>query len=187
MNEELKTITAGPYTLVARVIDDTYCGALWHAGKKEETLEGTSIDDVWEKLVNELYKRQVLVASARNGAEPTADEAAKAILRIEPRLHAAHKAMLRAHLKSEGCNITATQLATAAGYAGYPAANLHYGLLGAMLFAEMPEELPKGSNGAPIMTCAIASLDDQRSSPEHQWIWKMRPHIVEGLKMAAIL
>lgn len=187
MSDELKTITAGAYTLVSRVIDGAFCGTLWHAGKKEEVLMGSSIDDVWQKLMNELYKRQVLVATARNGAEPTADEAAKAFLRIEPRLHAAHKAMLRAHLKSKDRNITATELATAAGYAGYPAANLHYGLLGAMLFAEMPEDLPKGANGLPVMTCAIASLDDQRSSPEHQWIWKMRPHIVEGLKMAAIL
>lgn len=50
-----------------------------------------------------------------------------------------------------------------------------------MLFAQMPEDLPRRSNGTPIMTCAIASGEDQRGVGEEQWVWKMRPHIQQGL------
>ena len=95
--------------------------------------------------------------------------------------------MLRAHLKAVDQRITATELAKAAGYANYSAANLQYGLLGAMLFAEMPIELPKGSNGSPVMTHAIASEDDLRASSKDQWIWQMRPYIAAGLVVSDIL
>jgi predicted KAP-like P-loop ATPase len=53
--------------------------------------------------------------------------------------------------------------------------------VGAMLFAEMPEDLPRRADGSPIMTCAIAAAEDQRSTDDEQWIWKMRPHIAQGL------
>jgi hypothetical protein len=181
MADELKTIEAGPYTLVARLHKGAYRGALWCGGKMAQEVQGTSIDDVWRRLTDALYERQVSVALTRNGAEPSAEEAIMAFRRIEPRLSPGHRAMLRAHLRANGQNITATQLAEAAGYASYSAANLQYGLLGAMLFAEMPERLPQRADGTPIMTCAIALGEDQRSASEEQWIWKMRPHIVAGL------
>jgi hypothetical protein len=187
MSEDMKTIEAGPYTLVARFRKGAYRGALWSTGAVVHELEGASLDDVWRKLSDALYERQVSLAHARNGAEPSAAEASKAFLRIKPRLSSGHKAMLRAHLRAADHNITATQLAEAAGYASYSAANLQYGLLGAMLFAEMPEKLPMRADGSPIMTCVIASSADQRLSSEEQWLWKMRPHIVAGLTAASIL
>jgi hypothetical protein len=186
MTDELKTIDAGPYTLVARLHNGSYRGALWHTKQIVFDVRAGSIDEVWRLLCDALYKCQVALAAHRNGQAPTADEAHAALVRIAPRLTVGHKAMLRAHLRAPERNITATQLAEAAGYVGYSAANLQYGLLGAMLFAELPEVLPQRKSGSPIMTCAIASADDRRASAEDQWIWQMRPHIAQGLELARI-
>ena len=187
MSDELKSVEAGDYTLVARHFKGEYRGALWTGGNMVCQVQGSSIDEVWKKLSNELAERQYARVRERAGAEPSAKEAELAFRRIQQRLSAGHKAMLRAHLRAPSNNITATQLAAAAGYGGYSAANLQYGLLGAMLFAEMPEELPRRADGSRIMTCVIASKADQRETPEEQWIWKMRPHIVAGLEAARIL
>lgn len=187
MHEEMKTIEAGGYTLVAKFHKGAHRGVVWSGGKIVDEVQGETLEAVWRALCDRLYERQVALAAARGGKEPSSEEAAKALLRISPRLHTGHKKMLRAHRKMEGQLITATQLAEAAGYSSYSAANLQYGLLGAMLFAEMPENLPKRADGSPIMTCAIASEADHRSAGEEQWVWKMRPHIVEALDAAAIL
>lgn len=187
MQDDVKTIEAGKYTLVARFHKGANRGAIWANGKVIDEVEGDSLNDAWKKLCDRLYVRLVEAAGLRAGTPPSAHEAKLAFLSIEQRLSAGHRAMLRAHLHAEGQRITATQLANAAGYARYSAANLQYGLLGAMLFAEMPEELPKRGDGSPIMTCAIASSEDLRSSDEEQWIWQMRPHIAEGLAASAIV
>jgi len=187
VKDEMKTIEAGPYTLVARLNRGVFRGALWSSGKIIRQIEGDSLDDVWNKLqtfVANEFEHQV---AARAGAEPTAKEACSAFLRIERKLSAGHKAMLRAHLRADGNNITATQLAVAAGYNGYSAANLQYGLLGAMLFAETPQVIPRRTDNSPIMTCVIARQGDQHMTGEGQWVWKMRTYIVEGLTAADIL
>lgn len=187
MQDDVKTIEAGKYKLVARFHRGSNRGAIWADGKVVDEVEGDSLDDAWKKLCDRLYARLIEAAGLRNGTPPSAHEARLAFQRIEPRLSTGHKAMLRAHLRADGRRITATQLADAAGYSRYSAVNLQYGLLGAMLFAEMPEELPKRADGSPIMTCAIASSEDLRSSEEEQWIWQMRPHIAEGLEASGIL
>lgn len=185
MSEEMKTIKAGPYTLVARSIDDGYRGVLWSGGEKVVDIRKATLDEVWSALCDALYERQISLAAARL-AEPTAAEIAKVFVRIEQQLTAGHKAMLRAHLNASDRSITATQLAKAAGYANYSAANLQYGLLGAMLFAEMPINLPRRKDGSRVMTCTIA-LDEDAYGPEDEWIWKMRPYVAEGLLASRIL
>jgi predicted HNH restriction endonuclease len=182
VSDELKSLEAGEYTLVARLIDGTYRGALWHGGRVEQKFEGNSLDDVYRKLVTALVERQADRAAARKGTVPTVQETVHALSRILQKASHGQRAMLRAHVNAQDQRITATELAEAAGYANYGAANLHYGLLGAMLFTEMPEDLPRRSDGTPIMTCAIASGEDQRNDREEQWVWKMRPHIVEAIR-----
>lgn len=182
MNEELKALEAGEYVLVARLVEGVYRGALWHAGKIEQKVEGSSLDEVYRKLERLLYERQKAKAAARNGADPSVEETAIALQRVLPKISDGQRAMLRAHLKAPERRITATQLAAAAGYANYSAANLQYGRLGAMLFAEVPEDLPCRKDGSPVMTCVIASGDDQRNMDEEQWVWKMRPHVEEALR-----
>jgi hypothetical protein len=186
MSEAMKTFKAGPYTLVARVTDSGCRGVLWADGKMAFEVRGETLDEVWRGLCNALYERQVLLAAARLD-EPTVEEAAKAFVCIAHQLTAGHKAMLRAHLTAPNRKITATQLAKAAGYANYSAANLQYGLLGAMLFAELPIDLPKRKDGSPVMTCAIASGEYLSTSCEEEWTWTMRPYIAAGLVASRIL
>jgi len=185
MSEEMKTIKAGPYTLVARFIDNAYRGVLWTNGEMVVDICKETLDEVWRALCDALYERQISLAASRL-EEPTAVEIAKVFLRIEHQLTAGHKAMLRAHLNASDQCITASQLAKAAGYANYSAANLQYGLLGAMLFAELPIALPRRKDGSLVMTCTIASGDDLYDD-EDQWIWKMRTYVAEGLVASRIL
>lgn len=185
MSEEMKTIKAGPYTLVARFIDNGYRGVMWTNGEIVVDIRRAALDEVWPALCDALYERQISLAAARLD-EPTAVEIAKVFVRIAGQLTAGHKAMLRAHLNASDQSITATQLAKAAGYANYSAANLQYGLLGAMLFAELPVDLPRRKDGSPVMTCSIALGDDSRAH-EEQWIWKMRTYVAEGLVASGIL
>ncbi|WP_162071035.1 hypothetical protein [Burkholderia sp. THE68] len=181
----MKTIKAGPYTLVARSIDGGYRGVLWSDGEKVVDIREDTLAAVWATLCDELYERQISAAAARVN-QPTAAEIAKIFLNIGYQLTAGHKAMLKAHLNASDRRITARQLAKAAGYANYSAANLQYGLLGAMLFAEMPIDLPKRKDGSAVMTCTIAEGDDLRG-PEDEWIWEMRPYVAEGLLASRIL
>lgn len=182
MSEELKSLEAGEYTLVARLHKGAYRGALWHGGHIVQQVEGYSLQDVYRKLEALLYERQAAKAAARKGVGPSVEEAVKALNRVLAKASHGQRSMLRAHFHAPEQRITATQLADAAGYGSYSAANLQYGLLGAMLFAETPEDLPRRSNGTPIMTCAIASGEDQRDGGEEHWVWKMRPHIEQGLR-----
>jgi hypothetical protein len=182
MSDELKSLEAGEYTLVARLHDGSYRGALWHAGLIAEKVEGPSLEAVYRQLERLLFERQANKAAARQGRDPSVDEAVKALTRVLAKASHGQRDMLRAHFKAPKQRITATQLADAAGYGSYSAANLQYGLLGAMLWAEIPEDLPRRADGTPVMTCAIASGEDQRSVGEEQWVWRMRPHIQRGLQ-----
>lgn len=76
--------------------------------------------------------------------------------------------------------ITATELARAAGYAHYSAVNLQYGLVGKMLWEELPTQLDTGPGGEPIYTSALAAPGD-RAGPEAHWVWRMRPEVVGAL------
>jgi hypothetical protein len=181
MSDEIKSLEAGEYTLVARLHKGKHRGAMWHGGKIIEEVDGQSLEVVYRKLEALLFERQVAKAVARGGADPSIEEAVKALNRVMSKASNGQRAMLRAHFHAPQQRITATQLAEAAAYATYSAANLQYGLLGAMLFAEMPEDLPRRSDRTPIMTCAISSGEDQRGDSEEQWVWKMRPHLVEAL------
>lgn len=187
MHEEVKSVVAGKYTLVARFHEGVNKGALWADGKVVETVQGSTLEEAWTLLGARLYAKLSAQAAQRGGLAPTAEEARRAFLTIGGRLTTGHKAMLRAHLQAPEHQITARGLAKAAGYAGYSAANLQYGLLGAMLYAEMPEPLPTRADGTPVMTCMIGYGQDQRTSPEDEWIWTMRTHIVEGLRGSGIL
>ncbi|WOD18147.1 hypothetical protein [Paraburkholderia kirstenboschensis] len=186
MSEEMKTIKAGPFTLVARFIDNAYRGVMWADGEMVVDIRRATLDEVWRALCDALYEQQISLAAARLD-EPTAAEIAKVFVRIAHQLTAGHKAMLRAHLNASDQRITATQLAKAADYATYSAANLQYGILGAMLFAELPIDLPMRKDGSRVMTCTIAWGDNARNPDEEHWVWRMRPYVAEGLAASGIL
>lgn len=187
MRDEVKSIKSGPYTLVARLYEGRHHGFLWEAGKVVENDVADSLSAAWTRVCGRLYERLSQAAEARGAVPLDATETRNAFLAISSRLSAGQKAMLRAHLHAPDRCMTATQLAEAAGYRGYSAANLHYGLLGAMLYGEMPQRLPVRRDGSPIMTFMLAFGQNEDEAPEREWIWKMRDSIGVGLREAQIL
>lgn len=187
MPDDFRTLKANQFELVARMANGQPAGAIWSKGAIICRVTGDSVNTVWSRLQDELNRLLGEVIARRQGTSPTAEEARNAFRQMEPSLTPGYKAMLRAHLRDPHRQITTTKLAEAAGYAHFGAANLHYGLIGTMLLAQIPENLPRRRDGSVIMTCAIADPEDQRESAEEQWIWKMRSHIAEGLESARIL
>jgi hypothetical protein len=187
VRDEVKTIKSGPYTLVARLYEGRYHGILWHARKVVEDDVADSLTDAWARVWARLCERLSQVVHERGTVPVTAIEARDAFLAVNSRLSLGQKAMLRAHLHTPDRCMTATQLAKAAGYRSYSAANLQYGLLGAMLYGEMPRTLPVRPDGTPIMTFMIAQGHGEEGAVEGNWVWKMRDEIAEGLLDARIV
>lgn len=185
-DDEIKSLRAGPYELVARWHDGHWAAAVWGGGKKLFHERAESLAAAWQLTLDWVAERAAEIAERRGGGAPSAAEARKAFYAIDKRMTSAQRKMLKAHLDASDHVITATGLASAAGFKSYRGANLQYGFLGAMLVGEMPENLPQRPDGSRIATCAIASVDDIRESVEDEWLWKMRPHIVEGLRSSIL-
>jgi hypothetical protein len=103
-------------------------------------------------------------------------------LLTDVKLHEGQRRMLQAHAKAPGRALTAKQLAEAAGFAGYPATNLHYGDLGKQLQTLAPIDLSglTYDDGAPVMTGYIAMGGGYTENGE--WLWIMRPEIAEAVE-----
>lgn len=95
--------------------------------------------------------------------------------------------MLNAHLWAADNTMTATELATAGGYASYVSANSQYSALGRKLAEEM-EWSPPEFKGVPTWTLALATGADgyTRADMEAmgfaQWRWRLRPEVVTALQ-----
>ena len=117
---------------------------------------------------------------------PTAAEVREAFEHLT--ISVGQQAMLDAHLSATNYTLTATQLAQAAGYASYEAANSQYGAL-ARALAEQLQWTPseQGADGHPIWTFALAidaPLDETTTADmvgRVEWRWKLRPQLVEAL------
>lgn len=94
-----------------------------------------------------------------------------------------HRTMLRAHCHAPNHTITATQLAQAAGFENYGAANLHYGTLAHWVADELgftPDQRP---NQTYRWWRAIASgKAGSEESTDGHFEWTMRPALVEALQ-----
>jgi hypothetical protein len=106
-------------------------------------------------------------------------------------------AMLQAHLAAPWHKLTASELATAAGWPNWSSANLHYGGLGKKFADELDWTPPTRADGTSIWTMAIAipaALDDvpveeaidflmsgMENGGEFEWV--LRPQLVTALTM----
>jgi hypothetical protein len=186
--DDRKSEVVGPYTLVALFHKGAHHGVIWKAGSKIESVTGNDVDDCLIKLRDRLGDLLQAEAKERGDASPSVTQTVEALHRIAPRLSPAQLRMLRAHHCAPNRCITATQLAQAADYDGYQAANLQYGRVGWLLYGELPVPLPRrASDGKLIYTCALAEADDQRLGGEAEWVWKMRPHVAEALSAARLV
>ncbi|VGO20975.1 hypothetical protein [Pontiella sulfatireligans] len=113
--------------------------------------------------------------------ELTPDLFKKALLAERGAISDRHRAMLKAHYQADEHTLTATELAAAARYDNYSAANLHYGKLGKLLGAHLPFEPNKKEGGTPIWITILAVGDPETPEGEH-YRWIMRPELVQALK-----
>lgn len=186
-DEIIKTI--GQHTLVARCPKhaERCVGVIWRDGEKVFNAEGNTLNGVFTLLESH---RAELVASqlqANTTTSPTAELARKAFVALAPDLPANRLKMLRAHFHAPDRCITARQLAEAAGYANYGAANLQYGLLAADFWALLPTEIKQRKDGTRIWTLALAEAGNVETAKEEEWVWRLRPYVAEGLGLSGLL
>ncbi|CAN7213384.1 hypothetical protein [Massilia sp. LjRoot122] len=115
----------------------------------------------------------------------TSEQFKAALLALRDKtLPSSHLAMLRAQCRAPNVTITTKQLAAAAEYENYNAANLQYGTL-AMHIAEQlgftPEE--RHPNGAPCWWTTLSfSRDGQLEDSTGYFQFIMRPELVAALR-----
>lgn len=174
------------HELVAAETARGYQGVVWKDGKKVHSCIGVSLENVLENL------RQHVDASFNELAQqrtqpPSGEEYVEAFRKVLRNLSDRHCVMLKAHYHAPQQTITATQLAKAARYSSYSAANLQYGNVGKALYEELPIDLQKKADGTPIYTSALATARETAESEAH-WTWQMRPEVayaIEQLGLAA--
>ena len=114
----------------------------------------------------------------------TVEELVNALKNVEIKI--GQLKVLRAHFLSPNCVITSTQLAAAADYKGYQAANLWYGKLGkaiAIHLGTTPDHTY--DDGMPIWTFMLA--DGWRTGYEDEWEWKLRPEVAKALELTGLV
>ncbi len=155
-----------------------FFGKAWQDDRFVAEAQGASIEEVFARLQATVDK--TLHDRATEVTGPLAQHYLNALKSALPLLSDGHVAMLRAHYRASDRSLTATQLAEAAGYANYNAANLQYGFVGKMIWEEVPIDLETRPDGTPIFTFALA-VPGNKAAPEDQWIWKMRPELAEAV------
>jgi hypothetical protein len=144
-------------------------------------IEGDDRESIHESLQATVDSIIADKIGKRGDASPAAQEYIDAFKAIMSDIHDGQFAMLKAHYHAPDRTMTATQLADAAGYAGYTSANLQYGKLGDKLNAELNMDLPKNMNGTRIATFVLA--DGERiEGDEREWHWTMRPEVAEAVE-----
>lgn len=107
------------------------------------------------------------------GDTPDQEKVVKALQSIVNDLPDSYIAMLKAHYHAPNRELTAGQLAEAAGFENYGAVNLHYGKLGLRLWEIAPCQLPKDKKGSLIYTYYLADgAPDQEPTENHRWVLK---------------
>lgn len=156
---------------------------------------GPTQDDAVERVKSALRARTDNLKRGRGkDGSPSSLEYVEAFDALGP-LSPGYEAMLDAHLNAPDHLITTTDLAKAAGYKNWSAANLHYGTLARRLAEEMNYDPPKRPDGSTIWTYALATapgdgelepeqlfaaLERHMEDPHFEWL--LRPQVVEALR-----
>ena len=91
--------------------------------------------------------------------------------------------MLKAHAAAPERQLTATEIARAAGYADYSAANMHYGKLARRVAEHLELTVPAREDGTPVWTCALAAEGTpnlEAGAPE--FVWRMHEEVAAALE-----
>ena len=168
------------HTVLAAKHEGQFKGRVFKDRQVVYECEGTSIDELLVTL--KAFVDESLYEAAENRlSPPDGEEYVHAFQKIQTGLTDAQCAMLKAHYHADEQTLTATELAKAAGYATYSAANLQYGIVGFNLNEELPIKLETRANGTPIATFALATAGEQKGSELH-WTWKLRPGVAYAIE-----
>ena len=168
------------HVLLSAYFRNEYVGRVSKSGEVLFEVKGTGIDNNLQQL-RVFVDERLAQLTAPGVKAPEVQGYIDAFTRIVKKLSAGHAAMLKAHYEAPEQTITATELAAAANYRNYSAANLQYGIVGKALFDELPIPLPTRKDGTPIYTFALAEAGE-RSGDEDHWHWKMRPQVATALE-----
>jgi hypothetical protein len=172
------------HQIVARAGPNGFRGIAWKGGEKCFEAEGESPEKVVAELKALVDSTYVDIAAARTG-DPSVKEYALAFRAIKAKITPAQLAMLKAHYHAPERIITPLQLAEAAKYKGWQAANLHYGKLGFALHDYVPTKLLAYPDGDPMYTSVLA-IDVARAGSESQWQWKLRPGVAAAMELLGL-
>lgn len=152
--------------------------------KKVHEVEGANLEDATAKMKTELDS--MLRARLEKRREPhigTKDDYVEAFQTI--RLNPQQKLMLKTHLNAAGHTLTATQLASAAGYPSYRSANSVYGRL-AKKIGDATGLQPKKSRTRDelVYTYILAGGDTNEEQAEDgaHWRWTLHSEVVAALR-----
>ena len=112
-------------------------------------------------------------SSQRGEPSASAEEYARALKEIEPRISDGQRRMLTGHAIAPEQTLTMTQLAALMGQVNFQTANSQYGRLGGMLVASLGVPRPKW------LVYAIASFDDNPESGKRRA--RMHPELSQAL------
>ena len=107
---------------------------------------------------------------------PKSAEFRKALEGLGATVKSKHREMLRTHYLAPAHKLTARQMAERIGYAGFGAANLHYGRLGRLVGKKL---------GLPQEDCHIGVLVEfirPNTEGNSEWVWIMRPEVAKALE-----
>jgi hypothetical protein len=184
---------AGPYTIRTMKIGSDFQSQVFHGrttigprhhGSRTEEADRAAHDWLAERAERETRVR-------RDTGAPSVEAYREAFDVVE--MNDAERAMLAAHAAAPYRTLTATQLAAAAGWDNWSAANLHYGKLGYKLATAMRWTPPRRSDGSEIWTMALATghhdiegevidMDQLCASMEHagHFEWVLRPQVADA-------
>ncbi len=144
------------HDLRVMLVGKRYRGVALRGGRKIAEAESDTVEGCLVVLRDLLDRRAEAEAARRVDGVPTAAEFAEALALLAPRMHDGWWAMLRAHRVAPDRALTAGELAEAADYQNYSAANLQYGRLGFELAQILNYKPETRSDGTPVWTSTIA-------------------------------
>lgn len=181
MTQQRMTETYKNFSLVAAFHKGTFRGRAYKNGETQFEVEGSDLEDVIATLRSKADDILTALSRRREKQPISSPEYVAAMRTILKNLSDGQLAMLKAHYYAPNRTLTATQLAEAAGYQNFSAANLQYGLLGRWLAEELLCVLPARDDGTPIYTFALATSPEAGQS-EHEWQWALRPEVAAAIE-----
>lgn len=182
-----ETVEYRGYTLVAKQQPrGAKCWA-WKDGKAAYKLEGVDVSAAIQKARQAVDHGEGIAERDGDAGERAYARALQAILGD---LSLGQIQMLQAHYRAPNRVMSASELAKAAGYTNFSAANLQYGNVGKALHAQHPVAVPQRRDGTLVYTCALADgLDEDISLMDgsSHWRWRMLPSLAFALRAVGLV